>query len=142
MSNKVLMVVLLALVLALAACGGGRSAAPAAEPTVPAPVGDAAAGEALFNSATIGDNSAPGCVTCHSLEEGVVIVGPSQAGLAARAGQRVAGESADEYLRNSILHPNDYVVDGFAEGLMYQYYADDLTPEQIDDLVAYLETLK
>lgn len=138
MKFKVLLIGLLALVMmALAACGG--SGAPA---TVPTPVGNAANGEKLFNSPTIGENNAPGCVTCHSLEEGVIVVGPSQAGLATRAGQRVAGQTAGEYLHNSIVNPNAYVVEGFTEGVMYQNYATDLTPEQIDDLVAYLETLK
>jgi mono/diheme cytochrome c family protein len=142
MKSKVLMMALLALVIVgLAACGGGGSA-PAAETGGPAPVGDAAAGEELFNQAVIGPNSSPGCVTCHSLEEGVVVVGPSQAGLAARAGQRVPGQTAEEYLRNSITHPNDYLVEGFAEGVMYQNYAAELTEDQINDLVAYLLTLQ
>lgn len=141
MKSKVLVMALLALVIvALAACGGGG--APAGEADAPPPVGNVDAGRELFNQAVIGPNSAPGCVTCHSLEEGVVVVGPSQAGLAARAGQRVAGQTAEEYLRRSITHPNEYVVEGFAEGVMYQNYAADLTEEQMDDLVAYLLTLR
>jgi nitric oxide reductase subunit C len=142
MKSKVLMMALLALVIVgLAACGGGGSA-PAAETGGAVPVGNVANGEKLFNQATIGPNSSPGCVTCHSLEEGVVVVGPSQAGLAARAGTRVAGQTADEYLRESILNPNAHIVEGFTEGVMYQNYGAELTPEQIDDLVAYLETLQ
>jgi mono/diheme cytochrome c family protein len=142
MKSKVLMMALLALVVVgLAACGGGDSA-PAAETGGPAPVGNVANGEKLFNQPVIGPNSAPGCVTCHSLEEGVVVVGPSQAGLGARAAQRVPGQTAEEYLRNSITHPNDYLVEGFAEGVMYQNYAAELTEDQINDLVAYLLTLQ
>ena len=71
-----------------------------------------------------------------------MIVGPSQAGLATRAESRVPGQSAEDYIRNSITHPNDYVVEGFAEGVMYQNYATDLTADEIDDLVAYTLTLK
>jgi cytochrome c len=131
MKSKVLMMALLALVVVgLAACGGGDSA-PAGETGGPAPVGNVANGEKLFNQPVIGPNSAPGCVTCHSLEEGVVVVGP-----------RVPGQTAEEYLRNSITHPNDYLVEGFAEGVMYQNYAAELTEEQINDLVAYLLTLQ
>lgn len=138
MKSKLLLMALLALAIALlAACGGSGQTASSA-----VPAGNVANGEKLFNSATIGSNSAPGCVTCHSLQEGVVVVGPSQSGLAERAGNRVAGQSAAEYLHESIVNPNAYVVDGFAEGVMYQNYGTDLTPEQIDDLVAYLETLK
>lgn len=142
MKSKVLMMALLALVMVgLAACGGGGGDA-APESGGAAPVGDASNGEKLFNQATIGPNSAPGCVTCHSLEEGVVVVGPSQAGLASRAATRVAGQSAEEYLRNSILNPNEYLVEGFAEGVMYQTYGAELSEAEIDDLVAYLLTLQ
>ncbi len=72
----------------------------------------------------------------------MVIVGPSQAGLATRAETRVAGMSAADYIHQSIVEPNAHIVEGFAEGLMYQNYATDLTEEQINDLVAYTLTLK
>lgn len=136
-----LMIALSLLLLLLAACGGGGSTN-TTSPTEPEPVGNAANGEVLFTQPTIGANNAPGCITCHSLQPDVVIVGPSQAGLATRAGTRVAGQSAEDYIRNSITHPNDFVVEGFAEGLMYQNYATDLTVEEIDDLVAFTLTLK
>ncbi len=141
--NKKLLVLLVICIslLILAACGGGNTSTntPAEEP---APVGDAANGEALFAQPTIGANNGPGCITCHSLEPDVVIVGPSQAGLATRAETRVAGQSAEEYIRTSITEPNAYVVEGFAEGVMYQNYATDLTAEEINDLIAYTLTLK
>ena len=98
MSKKTLLVLLLGLaLLALAACGGGGGNDTAEQPADGgdvAAVGDAANGERLFSQATIGANNAPGCITCHSLEPDVVIVGPSQAGLATRAQTRVAGVSA------------------------------------------------
>lgn len=137
--KRVVIVVLNLAMLAVVACGGGGTDPTSAEPT---PVGNAANGETLFTEPVIGENNAPGCITCHSLEPDVVIVGPSQAGLAIRAETRVPGQTAEEYIRNSIVNPNDYIVDGFAEGLMYQNYATDLTPEQIDDLVAYTLTLR
>jgi sulfur-oxidizing protein SoxX len=113
----------------LAACGGKSAAA-----------GDPAAGEALFKQATI--DTAPGCSTCHSTQPGEVIVGPSLAGVASRAGERVEGETAEQYLHTSILDPNAYVVEGFSPGVMYQDFADVLTDTQVNDLVAYLQTLK
>ena len=122
----------------LAACVGTKGN----DATSQESAGDAAEGKSLFYQATIGDGDAPGCVTCHSLELDVVIVGPSQAGLATRAGTRVPNQSAEEYIRNSIIEPNAYIVDGFAEGGMYQNYATDLSAEQIDDLVAFALTLK
>ncbi len=140
MLKKILFLILLTLMMiALVACGGGGGDTEGEEA---APVGDAENGATLFSQATIGANNAPGCITCHSLEPDVVIVGPSQAGLATRAASRVAGLSAEEYIRQSIVEPNAHIVEGFTEGVMYQFYATDLTEQQIDDLVAYTLTLE
>ncbi len=100
--------------------------------------GDAKAGETLFASATIGAN--PGCKTCHSLD-GSKLVGPSLQGIAGRAGTRVQGESADQYIRTSITDPNAHVVEGFTAGVMPSFKTV-LTDQQLNDLVAYLLTLK
>jgi mono/diheme cytochrome c family protein len=142
MKKKMILLTVLALVaLALAACGGGGGETTEVESEVAA-IGDAANGEDLFASATIGTNNAPGCITCHSLEPDVVIVGPSQAGLGTRAETRVPGQSAEDYIRESITVPNAYIVEGFTEGVMYQNYATDLTEDQINDIIAYTLTLK
>ena len=145
MSKKTLLMLLISLfLLALAACGGGANTDETTADNTgdTAAVGNAANGEKLFSQATIGANNAPGCITCHSLEPDVVIVGPSQAGLATRAESRVPGMTAAEYIHQSIVEPNAYVVEGFAEGLMYQNYATDLTEQEINDIVAYTLTLK
>ena len=83
-----------------------------------------------------------GCLACHSLDEGVTIVGPSWYGLGDRAGSRVEGQSAEEYLYRSIVSPDDYVVEGFPPGIMPQIYGDTLNEQEIADLIAYLLTLK
>lgn len=140
--EMILFTVLALVVLALAACGGGGGGATTEVEGEVAAIGDAANGEDLFASATIGANNAPGCITCHSLEPDVVIVGPSQAGLGTRAETRVPGQSAEEYIRESITVPNAYIVEGFTEGVMYQNYATDLTEDQINDIIAYTLTLK
>ena len=139
---KKLLLALLVLILAMlmVACGGSDDSAEPVSEAPPAAVGDAAAGEALYAQTVIGTTA--GCATCHSLEEGVQIVGPSHAGVGARAGEYVAGQSAETYLRTSILEPNAHLVDGFTEGVMPQTYADELSDTQVDDLVAYLLTLK
>ena len=81
------------------------------------------------------------CATCHSLEPDVVIVGPSLAGLATRAQTRVPGESAEQYLRNSLLNPGDFLVPDF-NNVMAQNLGDVLSSEQINNIVTFLMTLE
>jgi cytochrome c551/c552 len=130
----------LVLVLALAACGGDSAPAPASSEGEAAGSGDAAAGKDLYNQSLIGTQ--PGCATCHSLEPGVTMVGPSLATIGADAGTHASGVSAEDHLRKSILDPNADVADGFTAGLMPVALADELTEQQVNDLVAFLLTLK
>ncbi|MEW5938421.1 MAG: cytochrome b N-terminal domain-containing protein [Chloroflexota bacterium] len=102
--------------------------------------GDPLEGERIFFEASTGTNA--GCRICHSLDPDVVIVGPSLAGVATRAETRVPGLTAEQYLRQSILEPNAFVVPGFPAGQMLQNFGKILAPEQIDNLVAFLLTLK
>ena len=129
---------LLLLSFGLAACGGGGDEPEAGGET--SSVGNAANGERLFNETIIGSASAPGCITCHSLEQGVVIVGPSHSDIGARAETAVEGMSAEDYLRQSIVEPNAHITEGYTEGVMYQNYGEELTNSQINDLVAFMLT--
>jgi mono/diheme cytochrome c family protein len=128
---SLLFVFVLVLSVVLTACGGGGGDG-----------GDdaAAAGEKLFNQSVIGAQA--GCVTCHSLDAGVVIVGPSMDGIGSRAGSTVSGMSAEDYLEESILDPDAYLVEGFPAGTMPQVWQDELNGEQVDQLVAFMMTLK
>jgi mono/diheme cytochrome c family protein len=112
----------------LIACGGSATVAPT--PTL-VPGSDADLGSALFRA---------NCATCHSLAENVVITGPSLAHVASRAGDRIEGMSAEDYFYDSILDPQDYIVEGFAGGLMPQNFGTQLTGEELDQIVAYLLT--
>jgi nitric oxide reductase subunit C len=137
--RKPIILLVLVLVLALAACGGGAATAPAGGAGGTG-AGDAAAGQEVFNQSLVGTQ--PGCMTCHSLEAGVALVGPSLANVGAEAGSRVSGQSAEAYLRQSILAPNEHVVDGYTAGIMPQGYGDELSEEQLNDLVAFLLSLQ
>lgn len=119
----------------LAACGA-KSDGPV--------VGNPENGKKLYNSATLGKNSAEGCISCHNYDEskGLADKAPYTAGTGTRAESRVAGMTAEEYIHESILTPNAYVVENYKEGDMYQKWQEDLSEQQIADLVAYLLTEK
>ena len=99
-------------------------------------VSSADAGESLYFETTLGVNT--GCRVCHSLDPGVVIIGPSFDGVATAAATRVPGLTTEEYLHQSIVDPDAYVVQGFDSGVMLQNFNETLTEEQIDNLVAFL----
>ena len=107
-----------------------------------------AIGQALFRA------QPPGCFACHSAAPGVNLAGPSMAGLVSRAEQIVSspdykGQARDAagYIRESILAPNAYLVPGntysaAGQSFMPNNYAQQLKPEQVDQLVEYLVSLK
>lgn len=109
---------------------------PSADAAESLPSGDAGRGAALFTESIAG---APACSTCHTLDDST-LVGPSMKGFSAVAGTRITDTSAVDYTYNSILHPAAYIVSGFSN-LMYTQYAQQLTPQETADLVAYLLTL-
>jgi cytochrome c oxidase subunit 2 len=81
-----------------------------------------------------------GCGACHTLAAAGTnaAIGPSLDGLAARAGEQVAGEAAEAYVQRSILEPDAFIVPTFQPGIMPKNFGDWLTPEQIQALVAFL----
>jgi hypothetical protein len=117
--------------------GGGGGEGPTEAEAVQAelaalPAGTAGGGQQVFNTA--------GCAACHALVPDQVIVGPSLAGVGARAGTRREGFTPETYLYQSIVNPNAYVVEGFQPGLMPQTFRQTLTDQQLADLVAFLAT--
>lgn len=124
---------LVSVVLLATGCGGSERSAPtsaAADRAV------AAVGADLFEERVIG--GAPGCVTCHSMDDGVILVGPSLFGLAERAASRVPDVTAEDYVRQSIIEPDAFVVPGFASGQMVGDWAEKLSDQQIESLVVLL----
>jgi cytochrome c5 len=113
----------------LAAAGCDRIAPPPT-PTLPASVAE---GRAVYEKI---------CSTCHSTTPDMIVVGPSLAGIATRAGTRIPGMDAEGYIRDSIVNPGAYTVEGFVEGMMPEAVFDSLTPEEFEAVVSYLLTLK
>jgi cytochrome c553 len=124
---------LLITVLLLAACGAVSGTA-----------GDAARGQQLFDGAVaMASDRAPACATCHSTKPGIDTgSGQSLSNIGIRAGTAVPGQSAEEYLRTAITNPDAFLSGNYQEGIMYRDYAQALTTQQINDLVAYMLTLK
>jgi len=132
---------------AQAASAGAAGAPPGARPITGAenPI---ALGEAVFRTA------APACVACHSIAPGANMAGPTLAGLAERTAQLLAsgqykGKAKDlaGYIRESVVEPSAHVVPGAmysADGVSFMptTYAKDLTPAQVDQLAAYLSSLR
>ena len=116
-------------------CGGGGGDAADAGP-------DIERGEALYNRATLGAKSAEGCVSCHNYDEseGEADKAPYTKGTATRAATRIAGMSAEEYLRESLANPDAYIVEGYLAGDMYAGWTEDLSQKDFDDIIAYLLT--
>jgi cytochrome c oxidase subunit 2 len=101
---------------------------PGSSEAVAAPAGGKVDGAEVF---------ATNCTSCHSTGDNTV-VGPGLAGVGARAGSRVDGMDATMYLKESIVDPSAYVVDGFP-AVMPEW--GHLGTDSIDALVTYLKTL-
>jgi len=102
---------------------------PPAAPTTTAaeaPSGSPTAGKAVF--------AAQGCGNCHTFAPAgsTGTVGPN-------LGEVLKGKSP-EFIRESIVNPNAEVAAGYPAGVMPQTYKDQLTPKQLDDLVAFLSS--
>ena len=83
-----------------------------------------------------------GCSSCHDITSGQTIVGPTLKGISVRAETREPGVAAVDYIYESITAPNKFVVKGFAQGIMPQTFKQTLSAKQINDVIAYLMTLK
>jgi cytochrome c oxidase subunit 2 len=79
-----------------------------------------------------------GCGGCHAFGPAGTDaqVGPSLDNLAADA--KTAGEPEAAYIKQSITDPNAVVVAGYQPGVMPTTFAQTLSPEELDGLVAFL----
>jgi cytochrome c oxidase subunit II len=126
-----------ALVILLSACGGGRTVSPAPETvegTVPTATGetgettpaegDPQAGKEVFASA--------GCGSCHTVAEAGTSsdVGPN-------LDESLEGRDA-QFVQQSIVDPDAEIAEGFSADLMPENYDEQLSEQELADLVAFL----
>lgn len=130
--------------------GEGGAPRPTAVPLTP----EQEAGKVAYEKA--------GCTACHAIRgvgnQGAV--GPNLTKIGTVAEERIASESyktnvkdqpaaatGEEYIRQSILHPAAYTVDKCPQGpcpagVMPAIYQQQLTPDELTNLVNYLNSLK
>ncbi len=108
--------------------------------------GDAEHGKQLYNTTVKAERGElQPCSKCHPVgtgEKPATGIGMNLGDIGSRAGATVPNQSAKDYLRTSIVDPDAHLAGGFQDGLMSREYKKLLTPQQIEDLVAYMLTLK
>jgi cytochrome c oxidase subunit 2 len=104
---------------------------------------------AVNRSPTVETNAAPapgaslfqtkGCSGCHTLAgvSTTASVGPNLSDVAAVAGQRIAGMSAADYIRQSLRDPQGFIVPGF-EAVAIDMPALSLTEAEVNQLIELL----
>jgi cytochrome c2 len=95
-------------------------------------------GQQLFEQKHIGKSL--GCITCHSLKSGENTLGPNLSGISTRAGLVQQGQTAKDYIYESIVNPDGYIVQGYEPGIMHATYVNELSEQDIQALVAFLLT--
>ena len=92
----------------------------------------ATSGEQIFKAA--------GCGSCHTLAAAgtTATAGPSLSKLADDAQKRAPDMSLEEFIRESIVQPDERVAPGFSAGQMPDEFREKLSKEQLDALVDYL----
>ena len=105
-----------------------------------AAVGDIAAGEELFDTRGVRGTHDNACSSCHlpGAEDGPFA--PSLVGVSAVAADRVEGMSEVDYLRQSIVDPRAFRVEGEWGSIMPYQYSEAFSEDQINNLIAFLLT--
>jgi cytochrome c oxidase subunit II len=81
-----------------------------------------------------------GCNGCHTLSDAQATgdVGPNLDGIGVRAGRRVPGQDAQDYLREAIVRPDAYIVPGYQVGIMPKDLQQRMSARELQALVQYL----
>ncbi len=105
-------------------------------------VRNAESGAALFVTFQDAAGTGYSCSNCHLADSEKANLGPGLLNIKDRALTRVEGQSAAEYIYDSIINPMAYLVEGFDAELMPQNWSEIYTDLEIFDIVAYLLTLE
>lgn len=121
----------------LAACGGdddgdstGAATTEATETTETTEATEEGGGGGAANGGQLFVDA--GCSSCHTL---------SAAGASGQVGPNLdefAPDLSVAQIRNSIVNPNDDIVEGFSSGVMPQDYGEQLSEQEIDTLAKYI----
>lgn len=74
-----------------------------------------------------------GCVGCHIINGEGGGVGPELT--------NVYEEKGEDYIRESVLMPNAVIAEGYQPNIMPQTFGERLSDEQVDEIVAYLQSV-
>ncbi len=101
---------------------------------------------AAANPAARGEQLATqfGCVSCHS-QDGSAGIGPTWLhlyGSSVKLSDGTTVTADDTYIKNSILEPNYQIVAGFQPDIMPANWGQVLSQTDINDLIAFIKTLK
>jgi mono/diheme cytochrome c family protein len=107
--------------------GGTTSQSAPTETGGGGPSGNPTAGKEIFTA-----TAQPPCSSCHTLAEAGATgqVGPDLDDV-------LQGKDA-AFIHESIVDPNAEIASGFSAGIMPETYGDQLSDQQLDDLVAFL----
>jgi hypothetical protein len=133
---------------ATAAAPATPTAAPAAAPAAPA--ASVASVAAVNMDQVAAAVTKGGCGACHvmpGVPNAVGQVGPDMSNIGVDAATRVPGQTAEQYIRDSILNPNAFTAPNCPfgaciTGTMPANINVMLSPEEIDTIINYLVTLK
>lgn len=140
---------LLTLLFVLTGCGS-QSAPPAPTATpfprvatsIPRPMNAAERGLILFQKMQPKVGFA--CITCHYVHSDARLIGPGLGGLKDRAPEYMPADTIEEYIRQSILYPDDFLAPGnpaYPPRIMPRRYSEVFSEQELEDLVAYVMSL-
>jgi cytochrome c2 len=129
-------------ILIVAAIAGFASLIPQLESPAPAALeisADLTGPELAALGLDVYESPEAGCTACHAQgREG--LRGPDLAGIGAAAAGRVAGETAEVYLRQSIVDPCAHLIEGY-DCIMPPTLLQTLGEAKVTALVAYMQSL-